>query len=710
MRFRYLLTLLILPMYLFSRDISGQVINENGVPIENVIITVNDHAVITDRSGTFKLVDVHYNDLVNFHKISFEDVTLTVQQLPNKIMLQTETINIEGLRVLEKRKRRLINSGKTLLLKPQNKTGTAADILRQNTNWQISGIPLAGEEQNIIFPGFKGRHTLIMLDGIPINKSGTAFDISTIPAEIIESIEIVQGSSSSVGGAGSLGGIININTKPNNHKFSIQTNQRSGSFSLDERSVKVSAGKSRIQFSALLKKSFARNDFDYIPAEDTDTLRSREYNKKSIYDAAIDLNLANKLGVISYKFLFQDFFKKLPGNTESLELYKNSRLTGRSQKHILKYSKQFKDFNFLADLYYSVDHSLYDNTRLDEPWSTNQILATLAENDQQSHSVKLHTEYLQEGFYFDWGINYKYEDFRYTDLHFPEQSIEKVYRKNYALFAETLLKKDHFPYKTILNGSVRLDRTTDYDDITSWKIAPEFSYENYFIISLGGSVSNGYSIPSYYSLFWKGDTHVSGNPDLSPENSLSWQIYSQIESNKNKLKFAYNHDDLDNMIIWVIDSFGKWKPLNLSSAEVKNWEYEVDLYPVNFFGISANYKRTKALNKTADDVNYNKDLTYIPKYSFNISARVELNNFFSSVTYLLVGEQWTVPDQASSEHILPAYDLLNSAIGYNSYIGNLVIRPTFKINNMLNNLYEVYDHIPQPGINWEMNLGIEWKI
>lgn len=710
MRFKYFIILLILPIHLFCLEISGWVVNKNGEALENVVIIVNDRAEITDRSGAFTLTDLQMNDLVNFHKISFKDVTMSVQNLPHKIVLQPETISIQGLRVIEKRKQKLVSSGETLLIKPQSKTGSAADILREKTNLQVSGIPLAGEEQNIIFPGFKGRHTLIMLDGIPLNKSGTAFDISTIPAEIIESIEIVKESSSSIGGAGSMGGIININTISNNQKLSVQANQKFGSFSLDERSVKVTTGNSRIQLGAFLKKSFAKNDFDYIPADDPDTLRSREYNEKSIYDAALDIKLANKLGILSYKFLFQDFFKKLPGNIESLEWYKNSRLTGRSEKHILKYFKPFKDFNFMADLYYSVDNSLYDNTRLDLPWSNYQTLATLAENHQHSKSIKLHTEYLQDEFYFDWGVNYKYEDFKYKDLHFPEQSIEKVYRNNYALFAETLLQKDHFPYKTSMNGSLRLDRTTDYDDITSWKLAPEFSYENYFTVSLGGNVANGYTIPSYYSLFWKGDTHVSGNPDLFPESSLSWQIYSQIKLNKNRLIFSYQHDDLDNMIIWVIDSFGKWKPMNLSCAEVKNWDLELNIHPTNFLSITTNYKRTKAINKTREDANFNKDLIYIPKYTFNINSKVEFINFYGSVSYILTGEQWTVPDQTTIEHLLPAYDLLNAAIGYNLYVGNFAVRTSFKLNNILNNLYEIYDHIPQPGVNWEMNLKIEWKI
>jgi len=463
---------------------------------------------------------------------------------------------------MEQRKRELIGSNEIIVIKSGNNSGSAADILRENTDLQISGIPLIGEEQTIIFPGYKARHTLVMLDGIPLNKSGEAFDISTIPAEIIESIEVMKGSSSSVGGAGSMGGIININTKHATDKYKINVEHTTGSFGLDKHSMMLSAANANLQLYVLLRKSFARNDFKYVPADDPDTLRIRYYNKKSIYDANISLDCSSVIGMLSYKLLFQDFFKKLPGNIESLEEYKDSRLSGQSQKHLVNYSTKLEDYRIKTDLHYSLDESLYDNTRLDFPWSENMFLATLAKNQQLNRGIKVHTEFASDIFYIDWGGDYRYENFKYTDLNFPTQSIEKVFRENYAVFGKTKLLKKHFPYTTSLIGSVRWDNTSDFEDHTSWKLEPEFSYENYFKICFGGNVANGYTLPSYYSLFWKGDSHVSGNPDLKPETSLSWQIFSKLELWNNSFKVTYRHDDIDDLIIWDINSFGKWIPRN----------------------------------------------------------------------------------------------------------------------------------------------------
>lgn len=710
MRAKIIIILLFVMIKVIGLNITGRVVDIDGKPIGDVIITVNNKAVISRENGNFRLVDVSVEDVVNFHKISYKDKKIIAGDITERVILEDDVITIQGLKVIEQRKRELIGSNEIIVIKASNRSGSAADILQDHTDLQISGTSLTGEEQKIVFPGYKARHTLVMLDGIPINKSGTAFDISTIPAEIIESIEVMKGSSSSIGGTGSMGGIININTKRANGKYLAIVRHSFGSFGLDKHSLTLSAANPKIQFYAFVRKSFARNDYKYIPDENPDTLRTRDFNDKSIYDANINLGYSSSIGMLSYKLLFQDFFKKLPGNTESLEWFKNSRLTGQSQKHFFNYSRKLEDYIIKADIFYSLDRSLYDNTRLDSPWSENIYLATLARNRQLSRGIKLHSEYLSDVFYIDWGGDYRYEDFKYTDLNYPDQSIEKVNRNNYAIFGKTQFKQKHFPYTTSLIASTRWDYTTDFNDHTSWKIEPEFSYENYFKIFLGGNVANGYTLPSYYSLFWKGDSHVSGNPDLKPESSLSWQIFSKLEILNNSVKVTYRHDDIDDMIIWDRDFWGKWKPRNLSFAEVKNWDFKLNLSPYKFLEIGAVYTRSFAINRSKNDINYGNTIIYVPNYSLDINVTFDSGNFLSDLSYKLTGEQWMNSDQSATEHRLSAYNLLNAGAEYSVDWKDFKFTPAIRVNNIFNKLYEIYDHVPQPGLNWEVNLGVEWKL
>src|SRR4030042_4423466 len=62
--------------------------------------------------------------------------------------------------------------------------------------------------------GFRSRHVVLLLDGIPLNSTADGqFDPSLIPTEDIEKIKVSYGDSSLLYGDGGLAGVINIITK-----------------------------------------------------------------------------------------------------------------------------------------------------------------------------------------------------------------------------------------------------------------------------------------------------------------------------------------------------------------------------------------------------------------------------------------------------------------------------------------------------------------
>ncbi|MBI1921996.1 MAG: TonB-dependent receptor [Geobacter sp.] len=100
---------------------------------------------------------------------------------------------------------------------------TAEDIKARNARTLDEALNLlpgvsirtAGEGvPRIDIRGFKTRHVLLLLDGIPINYAfDQQFDPSIIPTENIASIKLTTGPSSVLYGQGGLGGVINIITK-----------------------------------------------------------------------------------------------------------------------------------------------------------------------------------------------------------------------------------------------------------------------------------------------------------------------------------------------------------------------------------------------------------------------------------------------------------------------------------------------------------------
>ncbi len=94
------------------------------------------------------------------------------------------------------------------------------DLIANKTGVQVRRYVGMGEgvPSDIIMRGIPGAlaatRTLILVDGIPTNASGTPFLIlNEIPVEIIDNIEIVRGPYSSLYGANAFGGVINVVTK-----------------------------------------------------------------------------------------------------------------------------------------------------------------------------------------------------------------------------------------------------------------------------------------------------------------------------------------------------------------------------------------------------------------------------------------------------------------------------------------------------------------
>jgi outer membrane cobalamin receptor len=70
------------------------------------------------------------------------------------------------------------------------------------------GVPRIG------IRGFRTRHVILLLDGVPLNSAlDSQFDPSIIPTENISKIKLTSGTSSVLYGQGGLGGVINIITK-----------------------------------------------------------------------------------------------------------------------------------------------------------------------------------------------------------------------------------------------------------------------------------------------------------------------------------------------------------------------------------------------------------------------------------------------------------------------------------------------------------------
>jgi outer membrane receptor for ferrienterochelin and colicins len=90
------------------------------------------------------------------------------------------------------------------------------DALRGTPGLQFSGVGLG--RRGISVRGMDAKHTLLLVNGQRISNSASAiahadFDLSWVPVEAIERIEVVRGPMSSLYGSEALGGVVNVITR-----------------------------------------------------------------------------------------------------------------------------------------------------------------------------------------------------------------------------------------------------------------------------------------------------------------------------------------------------------------------------------------------------------------------------------------------------------------------------------------------------------------
>lgn len=136
----------------------------------------------------------------------------------------------------------------------------------------ILGGGTVGTEFNALSGQFiRGSNTnqvLILLDGRPVNNiGGGGFDLSEIPASIIERIEVIPGGGSTLYGSDAIGGIINIITTRPTEKFTANAKVELGSYGLNEQSLQLSQRVGEFSYLVGFARTQAQNNYSFTIPE-----------------------------------------------------------------------------------------------------------------------------------------------------------------------------------------------------------------------------------------------------------------------------------------------------------------------------------------------------------------------------------------------------------------------------------------------------------
>jgi outer membrane receptor protein involved in Fe transport len=240
-----LMMVILMASAMAQTTIRGQVKDaETGNPLPGATIQciTQQCAAITDQNGLFQIhLPIHENQGVRISYIGYATVSLPAQT--------SEDLVVVGLMPATEQ------LGTVVVTATRNKRGefevpirlgiirqsdlqqmpllSADDALRSIAGVNISrGASYFGSATvSMRGTGSEAGRTLIMLDGVPVNKSdGGSVNWNAIPFGNIEQIEAITGPGSSIYGGNAMGGVINLISKTPHKRLQADVFQQYGSF------------------------------------------------------------------------------------------------------------------------------------------------------------------------------------------------------------------------------------------------------------------------------------------------------------------------------------------------------------------------------------------------------------------------------------------------------------------------------------------------
>jgi vitamin B12 transporter len=695
------LAILSIACHLAARTVSARITDEQNRPLEDVSVTDGIRKVFTTAGGDFTIKAE--TDSLLVYKLGYESCSLAVSEFPSVLKLKVKPVMLNKVRVVERYEPAFLTAlDKTIIQTDSDKSGSnlPSELLKESSV-SAGQTSLTGENQALSLLGNLSRHTLVILDGVPLNRLGEAVDLSTLPLEAIKRIELVKGSASLYGGASAIGGIIDLYTsdKQTAQALSLKQETGFGSFGLFRHSYFLKQQTSVLSTSVTVSQTRADNDFPYRPRPwwNLEGKLRREHNRKQQQNLSFSL-FANAADIAwQYRCNAETVRRQLPGPVNFLSIYENAYLSGQNLQHNLHLDHTAKRWRKSLLLWQSEDNTEYNNTRAPNP-----VYQTHNRQRQQSLGVKHETTYAG---HYVLTLEATRQSYALKDLLYPAQSIDETSRSLLAAAVKASHAFEFGLFEYTAQGGFRLDHTRAFGSFPSWRIEQLLTLDGVILYELSAAVGTGFSLPSFYDLYWKGDAQSLGNPDLEPETSLSGSISLQAVYRGYSLQAARYESRVEDLIQWrQTYLYGTvWKPVNIGKARFSNWEFSGRAKPFPWL----EYRTSLTLTQARDEL-LQAELTYTPDFRWTQDFTLTHRGFTLALNLVSTGRQWTTPDNLIDP--LPALTLANSTLTYNRQFGQWSAAAWLELDNLFDKQYEIYAYVPQPGFNWKGGISLRYGI
>ncbi len=512
-------------------------------------------------------------------------------------------------------------------------------------------------EAYIRIRGFRQREVAVLLDGIPVaSPYDGQLDLSNLPVQTIERIDVVKGASSVLYGANAMGGVINIITRKTGGEQKVNFNAEYGSGKAYQLGTGLKGTLGNVRYyvgGTYMNTDHMRLSNDYEPAGNQGETERANSDKKAWtgrMNLDWDLGETSSMGI---GFTHIDLEKGLPHH-ESDKRAKYWRFDDWKEGVVdLFYRKQLGKATLESKVYYqyfrnklgSYDDDTYTTQEGKRSFTSayrdhavgGDFFLRLKAND--SHLFKTALRFRRDVHRQQDDIGEPWERFNISSLSVPlegEWIATKQLTFVYGASMDMMFLKSEDTgkqkNKTALNPQVSL----------LWSPIEKLRFK--------GSASIKTRFPSMKELF----SSTSGNQDLDPMKSTGLEAGLEYFLTDNvSVSVVGFHNDIDNLINRV----KKNDPyINIDKAVFKGIETELNWQWSTFNRFYASYTHLKALDKSDGGDNY---IQYRPQHKVDAGIFAKLpGRFRVNLNVSHVSKQLYFDDDDNEVYLDP-YTLLD---------------------------------------------------
>lgn len=565
---------------------------------------------------------------------------------------------------------------------------TTAQLVERVIGTSFSSYGALGAAQNVQIRGATSDKTLVFLNGVPLGSAHEgSYDLSRIPVNIIESIEIIKSGPGNLGRTNAIGGMVNIITKTgawdtSGKRRPLAISLENGSFlplpygDSDQQNWQalVDSQKVDIEYSTRLR--------DMEMTVTTGALRATNAFTYPDGDRREQRTNAQMISAHAGLFLDGSVSERVQLKGNALANWQRIGVPG-----MLSWptpDAQQEDWELSGNQTVSID------THPESPIDTHTVVANAAfarthyidegsATDDTHDKLRLFFQYRQ-----DWrmdqhlaletGVDATVDHVDSTKIGDQGRTIPSVYANGGIYLAEG---------KFSIHPSMQLKYVSDTEAISP-NASVGMIYAPDGIHRFQATVSYAQQIPTFSQLYWPLEWGYRGNPDLKTEKGFNGDIGYTLETRKVRYEGSLFARDVNDAIVG--DSNDNYIPHNIAHAFYLGTEQSVVWNPSESLSFSVSYQYNRSFD-LSNSQSFSDDIPVSAVREHTLKTSVGFTH--GSWNIIVFGEYLGSSEVADAVILLDLTATLAISETVSTYVA---------IDNLLDSAYQLYDGYPMPGM------------